>query len=84
MKLEENLKNPIIILLLLIIALALWIVLHFLAINYNIFYFDTNDILGNNLYIVAAILFYTILITVIRIIYLLAKKYFIINRKQVK
>lgn len=83
MKLDENLKKPINVLLLLIIALALWIILHFLAIDYNIFYFDTNDILGNNLYIVAAILFYMILITVIRIIYLLAKKYFI-NRKQVK
>jgi fumarate reductase subunit D len=83
MKLDENLKKPINVLLLLIIALALWIILHFIDIDYNIFYFDTNDILGNNLYIVAAILFYMILITVIRIIYLLAKKYFI-NRKQVK
>lgn len=73
--LPQNLRKPVKLLLLLIIVLTLWITLNHLNYNYNILYFDTNDILGNNLYIVSGILFYMILITVILIIYLVAKNY---------
>lgn len=76
MKLQENLKKPIKILLLLIVALALWLISHFLNYRYNLFYFDTNDILGDNLYIVSGILFYSILIVLVLIIYRIAKNHF--------
>ena len=73
-----NLKNSLRALLLLVSVFIFWILL---ARSENTW--DTNDFIGNNLYVITAILFYPIIIVLAWIFFLLIRNYMKkINRHQ--